>query len=194
MLHCRRQIVIETLIVTVLPILFLIILFGGGILFRRKDIDMDGEPPINKTLFYISKYSIVVLWGAMVLESWGIGLSFIKGPEFLKWISLGLWVFGFALLFIGRLELGNSFRIGSPKESTGLRVDGVYRFSRNPMYVGVYATVIASVLYTLNPVVFILAIFVIAIHHKIVLAEEGDMRKAFGKEYMDYCRRVRRYL
>jgi protein-S-isoprenylcysteine O-methyltransferase Ste14 len=186
--------VIETLIVTVLPILFLIILFGGGILFRRKDIDMDGEPPINKTLFYISKYSIVVLWGAMVLESWGIGFSFIKGPEFLKWISLGLWVFGFALLFIGRLELGNSFRIGSPKESTGLRVDGVYRFSRNPMYVGVYATVIASVLYTLNPVVFILAIFVIAIHHKIVLAEEEHMRKEFGKEYMDYCRRVRRYL
>jgi len=185
---------IETLIVTVLPILFLIILFGGGILFRRKDIDMDGEPPINETLFYISKYSIVVLWGAMVLESWGIGFSFIKGPEFLKRISLSLWVFGFALLFIGRLELGNSFRIGSPKESTGLRVDGVYRFSRNPMYVGVYATVIASVLYTLNPVVFILAIFVIAIHHKIVLAEEEHMRKVFGKEYMDYCRRVRRYL
>jgi hypothetical protein len=103
------------------------------LIHHHLDIDMDGEPPIDKTPFYISKYSIVVLWGAMVLESWGIGFSFINGPEFLKWISLGLWVFGFALLFIGRLDLGNSFRIGSPKESTGLKIDGIYRFSRNPM-------------------------------------------------------------
>lgn len=185
---------IETLFVTILPALFLIILFGGGILFRRKDIDMDGVPPINKTSFYVSKYSIVILWMAMVLESWGIDISFIKMPELLRWISLGLWFFGFFLLFIGRLELGNSFRIGSPKESTGLRVDGIYRFSRNPMYVGVYATVIASVLYTSNPVVFLLGIFVIAVHHKIVLAEEEHMRRVFGKDYMDYCSRVRRYL
>jgi len=186
--------VIETLVLIVPPILFLIILFGGGILFRRKNIDMDGEPPINKTLFYISKYSIVILWGAMVLEGLGIDLSSVKGPESLKWVSLGLWIFGFILLFIGRLGLGNSFRIGSPKESTGLKVDGIYRFSRNPMYVGVYATVIASALYTLNLVLVLLAVFVIAIHHKIVLAEEAHMRKVFGKEYLDYCSRVRRYL
>jgi protein-S-isoprenylcysteine O-methyltransferase Ste14 len=92
------------------------------------------------------------------------------------------------------IRTGNSFRIGSPKESTRLKVDGIYRFSRNPMYLGVYATVLASVLYTLNPFLFFLAIFVIAVHHKIVLAEEEHMRKVFGKEYVDYCHRVRRYL
>jgi protein-S-isoprenylcysteine O-methyltransferase Ste14 len=185
---------IEAFIVTIFPIIFLIVLFGGGSLFRRKKIDQDGTAPINKTLFYASKYSILILWGAMVLQSWGINISPIEVPTLVKWISLFLWIFGFMLLFIGRFGLGNSFRLGTSKESTNLRVDGIYRFSRNPMYLGVYATVLASVLYTLNPVVLLLAAFVIAVHHKIVLAEEEHMRKVFGQEYVDYCRRVRRYI
>lgn len=92
---------IESLFVTLFPILFLIVLFGGGEMFRRKNIDMDGEPPINRVLFYISKYSILILWGAMILQGWSVNLSFAKVPGLLKWISLFLWASGFMLLFIG---------------------------------------------------------------------------------------------
>ena len=185
---------IESIVVTLLPVLFLILLFAGGQLFRRRNIDMDGEAPIGRGLFYVSKYSILLLWGAMVLQSWNIDLSFMNGPGLLKWISLCLWASGFALLFIGRLGLGNSFRIGSPKEATTLQVRGLFRFSRNPMYLGMYATLLAPVLYTLNPILLLVAIFVMAVHQKIVLAEEEHLRKAFGEEYVNYCRRVRRYL
>ena len=90
--------------------------------------------------------------------------------------------------------MGSSFRLGTPKEHTSLKVEGLFRLSRNPMYVGVYATVVASVLYTLNPVVMVLGAFVIAIHHSIVLAEESHMQKVFGLEYWDYCNRVGRYI
>jgi protein-S-isoprenylcysteine O-methyltransferase Ste14 len=185
---------IEAFVVTIFPAIFLIVLFGGGSLFRQKKIDQDGTAPINKTLFYASKYSILILWGAMVLQSWGINISSVEVPALAKWISLFLWISGFILLFIGRFGLGNSFRLGTPKESTNLRVDGIYGFSRNPMYLGVYATVFAAVLYTLNPVVLLLAVFVIAVHHKIVLAEEEYMRKVFGQDYVDYSRCVRRYI
>jgi protein-S-isoprenylcysteine O-methyltransferase Ste14 len=185
---------IESLAVAVFPVLFLIVLFGGGELFRRRSIDMDGEAPISRPLFYTSKYSILVLWGAMVLQSWGIDLSFTTVPEPLKWISLCLWVMGFGLLFTGRFGLGESFRIGSPKEETHLQVNGLFRFSRNPMYLGVYSTLLASVSYTLNPLLLLVAIFVVVVHHRIVLAEEHYLRSAFGDEYVSYCRRVRRYL
>jgi len=185
---------VEPVVVTLLPILFLAILFGGGALLRRKNIDMDGKPPIDRRIFYISKYSILGLWTTMVMQSWGINLAFMKVPGLLRWVSLCLWVSGFMLLFIGRLGLADSFRIGSPRESTRLKVDGLYRFSRNPMYLGVYGTVLASVLYTLNPVLFLAGVFVVAVHHKIVLAEEEHLRTAFGEEYTKYCGRVRRYL
>ena len=36
---------IESVTLTLFPTLFLIVLFGGG-LFRRRNIDMDGDPPM----------------------------------------------------------------------------------------------------------------------------------------------------
>jgi protein-S-isoprenylcysteine O-methyltransferase Ste14 len=184
----------EPILVTVFPVLFLAILFGGGSLLRRRNIDMDGEPPIGRAVFYASKYSIVIVWAATVAHSWGAGLPVLRVPGFVTAASLCLWVLGFLLLLIGRLGLGESFRIGSAKESTGLKVNGLFRLSRNPMYLGVYATLLASVVYTLNPVLLIIATFVAAVHHRIVVAEEQHLRRVFGQEYLDYCRRVRRYL
>jgi protein-S-isoprenylcysteine O-methyltransferase Ste14 len=185
---------IESILVTLLPVGFLIVLFGGGALFLRRKIEQDGEAPINRTLFYTSKYSVVVLWGAMVVQSWGINISLIEIPRIVQLIALVFWIFGFTFLYLGRFTMGDSFRLGTPKEATGLKINGLFRLSRNPMYVGMYATIVASVLYTLNPVVIVLGAFVITVHHSIILAEERHMHDIFGQEYAEYCSRVRRYL
>lgn len=185
---------IEAIAVSILPVGFLIILFGGGALFLQKNIEQDGSAPIHRTLFYLSKYLILALWGAMVLQIWGINISFTGVPLLLQVIGLVSWFFGFALLYIGRFEMGSSFRLGIPKEQTHLRVDGLFRLSRNPMYVGMYATVVAPAIYTLNPVVIVLGLFVISVHHFIVLSEENHMREMFGLEYTGYCSSVRRYM
>ena len=185
---------IEAALVTILPAGFLIVLFGGGALFLKRTIDQDGQAPINRTLFYASKYSILVLWGAMVLQSWGIRLSMVDVPRALQLIALLFWVCGFAFMYLGRFTMGDSFRLGTPREDTRLRTDGLFRMSRNPMYVGVYLTITASILYTTNPLVILLGVFVIAVHHRIVLAEEKHLRNVFGREYSEYCSRVRQYI
>lgn len=182
------------LFVTLLPVLFLAGLIQKARAFRRRQIDMDGESPIPKALFVSSKYAIVILWGAMIVQSWGADLSFVDVPGPAKGLSIGLWIVGFALLFAGRSVLGDSFRIGSPRERTGLKQTGLYRFSRNPMYVGVYATLCAAVVCTLNPILLLTAVYVIAVHHRIVLAEEEQLRRTLGEEYRTYCSRVRRYV
>jgi protein-S-isoprenylcysteine O-methyltransferase Ste14 len=182
------------LFVTLLPVIFLAGLIQRAVAFRRRHVDMDGEPPISKALFASSKWAIVLVWGAMVIQSWSGKLSFFDVPSLLTSVSLGLWVLGFALLFAGRSGLGDSFRIGSPRERTGLQQTGLYRFSRNPMYVGVYSTLCAAVLCTLNPILLLVAVYVIAVHHRIVLAEEAQLRHVFREEYRTYCGRARRYL
>lgn len=182
------------IVVTLLPVLFLAGLVQRSLAFRRRHVDMDGEPPISKALFVSSKYAIVVVWGAMVVQAWGVRLWFVAVPGLLEGASLGLWLLGFALLFSGRAGLGDSFRIGSPRERTGLKRTGLYRVSRNPMYVGVYATLCAAIVGTLNPVLLLIALYIIIVHHRIVLAEERHLEGVFGEEYRTYRRRVRRYL
>jgi protein-S-isoprenylcysteine O-methyltransferase Ste14 len=185
---------IESLVITLLPVFFMSVLIGSGVLFRRRNVDMDGSAPINKVLFLTSKYFIALLWAAMVVQGWGVHLFFFNSPDVLKMIALVIWTLGFLLLFTGRFGLGSSFRIGAPKERTGLKTVGLFRMSRNPMYLGVYSTIIAVVLYTLNPLALLIVIYVIAVHHQIILAEEAHLRTVFGEEYDEYARQVRRYL
>jgi hypothetical protein len=39
---------VQSVVVTVFPVVFLAILFGSGARLRRRNIDMDGEPPIGR--------------------------------------------------------------------------------------------------------------------------------------------------
>ena len=185
---------IESLIITLLPVLFLSVLVGSGVVFRHRNIDMDGKAPINKVLFLSSKYAIVLLWAVMLMDAWGIPLFPFDYPEVLKKIALGVWAIGFMMLFTGRFGLGRSFRIGAPKEHTGLKTGGLFRLSRNPMYLGVYATLLAVVLYTMNPLLLLVGAYVVVVHHRIILAEEAHLRMICGEEYVEYCKHVRRYL
>jgi hypothetical protein len=51
--------VIEALVVTLPPVAFLAVLFGGAERLRRRNVDMDGEPPIPRRLFWSSKYAML---------------------------------------------------------------------------------------------------------------------------------------
>ncbi len=101
----------EAVAVTSFPAVFLVVLFASGERFRRRQIDMDGDAPIRKGLFYGSKYLIVVVWAAMVLDSWGVSVSFFNVLVPLKRTAFVIWALGFIVLFVGRFTLGSSFRM-----------------------------------------------------------------------------------
>jgi protein-S-isoprenylcysteine O-methyltransferase Ste14 len=144
-------------------------------------------------LFLTCKYLVIGVWIGMSLQSWGIGFQAVAGVSALRWLSIGLWICGFGFLYLGRINLGSHVRIGLPNESTALHRNGAYRFCRNPMYAGIDATMVAAILYTRNPVILVLGAFIIAAHHKIILAEERWLLATFGGEYERYRDRVGRY-
>lgn len=180
--------------VAVFPVMFMAVLAAARVSLRRRNIAMEGRPPINKNIFLLSKFAMLIPWTAMLLQGFEVDLSPVRVPPLLKWISLGLWVSGWGLLFAGRIGLGSSFRVGCPEEETKLRTGGIFRFSRNPMYFGLDATLLAAALYTLNPLILLVGAGIAAVHHRIILAEEECLRKMFGREYEEYCGRVGRYL
>ncbi|PWT86326.1 MAG: protein-S-isoprenylcysteine methyltransferase [Proteobacteria bacterium] len=82
-----------------------------------------------------------------------------------------------------------------PENSTALVTSGIYRFTRNPMYVGLtlvvlgWAAFLCSAWALLGPVIFVLYIsrFQIA-------PEERALSAKFGAAYTEYAGRVRRWL
>jgi protein-S-isoprenylcysteine O-methyltransferase Ste14 len=79
--------------------------------------------------------------------------------------------------------------------ATALVAAGPYRFTRNPMYLGMAGTLLgAAVLFgTLAPLVAI-PLFVALIEWRFILAEEAMLVATFGEAYAGYKARVRRWL
>jgi protein-S-isoprenylcysteine O-methyltransferase Ste14 len=76
----------------------------------------------------------------------------------------------------------------------GFTYRGIYRISRNPMYLGYGLSFIGIALAIGSGIhLVVVAVYQIAVHF-IVLSEERWCRRTFGRPYLEYCRRVPRYL
>lgn len=84
----------------------------------------------------------------------------------------------------------------SPAYPTRRLVDrSVYRWSRNPMYIGILMVLAGQMLYTGYWELGLYALVVFGVFHLYVTRfEEPRLRRDFGDEYARYCRRVNRWL
>ncbi|WP_349431622.1 isoprenylcysteine carboxylmethyltransferase family protein [Methylomarinum sp. Ch1-1] len=115
----------------------------------------------------------------------GVGLAlifFITGG-----ILYSYCVWGFA--YVGG---GTPAPIDAPKK---LVVHGAYRYTRNPMYLGVLAILVgwAVLFQTISLLTYAVCVGIV-IHLLVIGYEEPQLRKAFGAEYKLYCSQVRRWL
>lgn len=107
------------------------------------------------------------------------------GPLF--WTALAVYAAGVAVLAVSTVHFAR------PGPS-GINMDGIYRISRNPMYVGYFLYFLGCVLLMRSvPLLLALVVFQISAHW-IVLSEERWCIQRFGEEYIGYMERVRRYL
>ncbi|MNJ28954.1 hypothetical protein D3C77_235100 [compost metagenome] len=138
---------------------------------------------------------------AFLLAGFGIG-RLIGEP------SLGLavdWRRGLAfVLVIGGLLLdgiaaGSFRRLGTPPEpwkpTTALATGGLYRFSRNPIYVGFAVTYAGFAVAMDSPLALALLLPCLIVIDRLVIArEERYLAARFGGEYDAYRKKVRRWL
>jgi protein-S-isoprenylcysteine O-methyltransferase Ste14 len=81
------------------------------------------------------------------------------------------------------------------KPASSLQTTGIYSISRNPMYVGLMLIYLGLALQFGNWWTIILLPFLIAIvSYLIVLPEEKYLMRAFGDDYAQYKKRVRRWI
>jgi protein-S-isoprenylcysteine O-methyltransferase Ste14 len=79
--------------------------------------------------------------------------------------------------------------------STALVLSGPYKLTRNPMYLGMAGVLLGTAVFmgSLTPFVVIPA-FMALIGERFIVPEEAKLEAAFGREYLEYKARVRRWL
>lgn len=150
--------------------------------------DRPGVPIAPPLLF------VLPILAAIPLE-WLSPTSFGQGP--VRWISGGLFfAFGVALNIIGFITQRRAGTDPIPfNPTTRIVTHGLYRFSRNPMYIGFalwtfgIATLVDS-LWMLGAV----PIGLVLTDLLVVQREERYLERKFGEEYLAYKRQVRRWI
>lgn len=135
----------------------------------------------EKPAYYLYQISNVAVFVALV---------FLK----IQTTTPALFYTGTIVFLIGSLTLTVSVVNFAAPSQNGMNRSGLYRFSRNPMYVAYFLYFIGCALLTQSRLLlgFVLLFQISA--HWIILAEERWCIQNFGKEYLSYMEHVRRYL
>jgi len=153
-----------------------------------------GKTTINPILFYSGKISGYITWILLSLPP--LGFNIFESVSFNCNIHISLTILSIAVAFviISLINLGKSTRLGIPTEDTVLKTRGVYRISRNPMYLGFNLLTLSSMIFFLNIWIILLGIYSIIIYHFIILAEEKFLKVRFGENFDNYMKKTRRYI
>jgi protein-S-isoprenylcysteine O-methyltransferase Ste14 len=157
-------------------------------------MELIGLTTINPIVFYTGKISGYITWIILSLMLFDINLIERRLVCYNNYASVIILFVGLLFTVISLINLGKSIRLGLPTDDTKLKTNGIYKISRNPMYVGFDLITIASIVFTLHWLVIILGIYSLITYHLIIKGEEAFMLKRFSNEYEEYQLKVRRYL
>ena len=117
-------------------------------------------------------------------------------PAILRYVGLALTIVGFLFGLGAFIEFQKAQTTLDPHGSTTqLVTSGIYRFSRNPIYLGFLLMVGGLPLYFgLFWGIVIAPVFIFVMDHLVIQHEEMYLERKFGKMYTDYTSHVRRWL
>lgn len=166
-------------------------------MLRRKGTRALHFGNLDKKDFLIPPFGLVYFY---VIFASVFGWPLVAAGRFftsdaVAWIGVALCYAGLAVVLASLIAFGTSFRVGIDVDNPDkLVTSGVFALSRNPIYFGFALVLVGQFLVFPSwiPLLYLLA--AVGLFHRQVLREEAFMREHYGREYADYCHRVRRYL
>ena len=134
----------------------------------------------------------------------GLSIYFSK-PLFPDYSNVILNVLSILLIIVGPLTLISAARSFKAQQTTinpinidkatSLVVSGVFKYSRNPMYLGLVLLTIAATIFfgTWLGIVIVVA-FIFLLNFLQIIPEEEALLDIFGEEYVEYKKKVRRWI
>ena len=140
---------------------------------------------------FIALYYLLVF---IILNKLIPGTKIIFSPFNLFGIIIS--ILGFFLIFWAAFSFKKEDTPKNPfKKPTSLVIRGPFLLTRNPMYIGLTLILIGISIYVGTIVLFLAPLlFFITIHSFFIPYEENKLVKIFGKDYLHYKKRVRRWI
>jgi protein-S-isoprenylcysteine O-methyltransferase Ste14 len=154
---------------------------------RRDRQDGFSDPAVRAVLFYF------VFGAAFGWPSFGGRPFFHSEP--IAWAGVAACAAGLLLVLWSLVSFQQSFRIGIDADRPDRLITfGIFAFSRNPIYVAFALILIGEFLIFPHTILLAYIVGFVLLVHRQVLREEEYLKAHYGREYLDYCNRVRRYL
>jgi protein-S-isoprenylcysteine O-methyltransferase Ste14 len=145
-------------------------------------------------------FPVVFLWiliplvGPFVDARWWIMRPVFWLP-IVGWVAFGIAVTALVLTWMCWKRMGSSWRMGiDPEEKTVLIVTGPYAYVRHPIYALSSVLMIATVVAEPVPLMIVVAVVHLVLLQIEARREEGYLARVHGQPYVDYCRRVGRFI
>jgi len=207
-IFCLDDLGMETLRI-ILPVyfftyLFVCVFWRKAVFFKKtgKNPFIPGEPSTPHgfvakcfeavTVFFaveVVAYGISPnLFTYSVLEAWGL-------PVGLKYLGLIFLLFSILITTVAQIQMGDSWRIGiGTEEKTDLVGSGLYAYSRNPIFLGMMSSVLGLFLVLPNTLSLLGCVLGCVLLEIMVRLEEVHLSSLHGQPYLDYLKRVRRWV
>lgn len=142
---------------------------------------------------------VLIAAGLMLLMRWLTPTLVVSlDLDVRMWAALPVLAAGIAIAVAGVIQFRRSHTTVNPmtpERTSALVSSGIYRYTRNPMYVGMLLALLAFSVVLASPAsLLILPAFVVYMNRFQIVPEERELARHFGAEFQAYRARVRRWL
>lgn len=164
--------------------------YHQGIQTNQIGKDKEGFVKLIEVIMKVATYTVVVVEVVSIIQK---TTSF---PMTIRIIGICLGMIGDVVFIVSVLTMKDSWRAGVSKtDRTELVTSGIYQISRNPAFLGFYLVYIGILLIFFNWLLFITSVFAMLMFHlQIVNVEEDFLLATFGNDYLEYKKKVCRYI
>lgn len=138
----------------------------------------------------------VITYVVPIVEIIFISMNISRFPAIIRVIGTVIGFSGVIVFICSVVTMRDSWRAGiSEHEKTELVTRGIYQISRNPAFLGFDLVYIGILMMFFNWILLVLSIFaILMLHFQIVNVEEDFLKTMFCESYLDYQKKVNRYL
>lgn len=178
-------------------IIFYGIYIGKMLLQKRKGIQTDqmGKGKADGKVTRIERMLKAATYSVVAVEVVSIMTAPSRPPQAAALAGAAIGFLGDILFALSVLTMKDSWRAGiAENERTEMVTNGIYGISRNPAFLAFDCVYVGLLLMFFNGVLLLFSVFAMVMLHLQILQEERHLERMFGTDYLNYKKRVCRYL